>query len=219
MKRLLAILLCVAMFATMFVACAPAETEVPTTPDATEEGTETTQDPASDKQVHAIVIKSAGNPYNEREATGFEEVVTAAGHEAVISRPEAATADAQVAIIQSLISQGVDSISIAANDENALQASLEEAMEAGIKVSCIDSKANADSRQVFVNQAGTEQIGQTLMDAILDLTGGEGQWAILSATSQAGNQNAWIDAMKSIMTDSKYAGLELVEVAYGDDEP
>ena len=39
-------------------------------------------------------------------------------------------------------------------------------------------------------------------------------------TSQAANQNAWIDAMKKIMEeDDKYSKLELVEVAYGDDEP
>ena len=42
----------------------------------------------------------------------------------------------------------------------------------------------------------------------------------LSATSQAANQNAWIDAMKTIMeSDEKYSKLDLVEVAYGDDEP
>ena len=58
------------------------------------------------------------------------------------------------------------------------------------------------------------------MDAVLDISGGEGQFAILSATSQSANQNAWIDAMKSIMEgDEKYSKLELVEVAYGDDEP
>ncbi|MBU3840101.1 MAG: rhamnose ABC transporter substrate-binding protein [Candidatus Ruminococcus intestinipullorum] len=173
----------------------------------------------SGKKTYAIVTKSAGNPYNEREADGFKEVIEAAGGECIIKHPEQATADAQVSVIQSLISQGVDSICIAANDENTLQASLEETMNAGIKVSCLDSKTNADSRMTFVNQAGTEEIGQTLMDAVYDITGGEGQWAILSATSQATNQNAWIDAMKEVMKDDKYSKLELVEVAYGDDEP
>ncbi len=170
-------------------------------------------------KVYAIVTKSAGNPYNEKEAEGFQEVIEAAGGECIIKHPESATADAQVSVIQSLISQGVDSIAIAANDENALQAALEEAMDAGIKVSCLDSKVNADSRMTFVNQAGTTEIGQTLMDAVYDITGGEGQWAILSATSQATNQNAWIDAMKEVMAGDKYSKLELVEVAYGDDEP
>ena len=53
-------------------------------------------------------------------------------------------------------------------------------MDAGIKVCGFDSKVNADSRMTFVNQAGTKEIGQTLMDAVYDITGGEGQWAILS---------------------------------------
>lgn len=168
----------------------------------------------------AIVTKSAGNPYNEKEAEGFQQVIESLDGTCIVKHPEQPTADAQVSVIQSLISQGVDSICIAANDENALQAALEDAMDAGIKVSCLDSKVNADSRQTFVNQAGIEQIGQTLMDAVHDITGGEGQWAILSATSQATNQNAWIEAMKAVMeADEKYANLELVEVAYGDDEP
>ncbi len=168
----------------------------------------------------AVVTKSAGNPYNEKEAQGFEEVITAEGGEAIVKHPESATADAQISVIQSLISQGVDAICIAGNDENALQAALEDAMAEGIKVSCLDSKVNPDSRATFINQAGTAEIGQALMDAILDLAGGEGQYAILSATSQAANQNAWIDAMKTLQeSDEKYAGLELVEVAYGDDEP
>ena len=41
------------------------------------------------------------------------------------------------------------------------------------------------------------------MDAVLDIAGGEGQFAILSATSQAANQNAWIDAMKKIMEEDR----------------
>ena len=167
----------------------------------------------------AIVVKSAGNPYNEKEAEGFKQIIEAQGGTCIVKEPEAATADAQVSVIQSLISQKVDSISIAANDENALQSALQEAMNAGIKVSCLDSKVNSASRATFVNQAGTQEIGQALMDAVLDISGGSGDWAILSATSQATNQNSWIDAMKSIMTDSKYSKLNLVEVAYGDDEP
>ena len=122
-------------------------------------------------------------------------------------RQETATADAQISVIQSLISQQVDAICIAGNDENALQAALEDAMNEGIKVSCLDAKVNPASRMTFVNQAGVKEIGEALMDAVLDISGGEGQWAILSATSQATNQNAWIDAMKEVMKDDKYLSL------------
>ncbi len=167
----------------------------------------------------AIVVKSAGNPYNEKEAGGFQSVIEELGGTCIVNYPEAATADAQVSVIQSLISQGVDAIAISANDENALQAALEDAMEAGIKVLSLDSGVNPESRMVHVNQAGTALIGESLMEAVYDISGGEGQYAILSATSQATNQNSWIEAMAEVAdSDSKYDNLELVEIAYGDDE-
>ncbi|MCD8105769.1 MAG: substrate-binding domain-containing protein [Lachnospiraceae bacterium] len=167
----------------------------------------------------ALVAKSAGNAFFEIAAASFVETAEAEGSTVDIIYPEEATADAQIKSLDNLISQDYDVICISANDENALQAKLEEAMDAGIKVVSFDSAVNSDSRQVFVNQAGVTEVAQALMDAVYDICDGEGQWAILSATSQATNQNAWIDAMKEIMeSDEKYADLELVEVAYGDDE-
>ena len=146
--------------------------------------------------------------------------VEAEGGEVQVVYPETATADAQIKVLDNLISQDFDAICISANDVNALQAKLEEAMDEGIKVSSFDSAPNKDSREIFVNQAGTKEVAQALMDAVLDISGGEGQFAILSATSQSANQNAWIDAMKTIMEgDDKYSKLELVDVVYGDDEP
>lgn len=167
----------------------------------------------------ALVGKSAGNAFFEIAAASFKEAAESEGATVDVVYPETATADAQIKVLDNLISQAPDAICISANDVNALQSVLEEAMDAGIKVSSFDSAPNPASRQVFVNQAGTVAVGQALLDAVYDLAGGEGQWAILSATSQAANQNAWIDAMKKLAEDEKYAGLELVEVAYGDDEP
>ena len=48
------------------------------------------------------------------------------------------------------------------------------------------------------------------MDAAYDMCGGSGEFAILSATSQATNQNAWIEALQKIMEgDEKYKDMEL----------
>ena len=120
-KKLLSALLCTAMVATMAAGCGSSG-------GSDEGGSDSGSD--SGKKTYAIVTKAAGNPYNEKEASGFQEVIEAEGGECIVKHPEAATADAQVSVIQSLISQGVDSICIAANDENALQAALEEAMDA-----------------------------------------------------------------------------------------
>lgn len=216
-KKLIGAIVCAAMVPALLAGCnggTNAQSKAAPGPSEASSAAEKTGG-----KTYALITKSAGNPYMEKMAEGFEEVIKAQGGTCIVKEPEAATADAQVPVIQSLISQGVDSISIAGNDENALQAALEEAMEAGIKVSCLDAKVNKDSRQVFVNQAGNKEIGQALMDAVLDISGGEGDWAILSATSQATNQNAWIESMKEIMKQDKYSKLNLVEVAYGDDEP
>ncbi len=137
----------------------------------------------------------------------------------IIRHPEANTAEAQIKVIDSLISQGVSAIAIAANDTNALSAKLQEAKNAGIKIITLDSDVAPADRLTFCNQAGVTQVAQALVDAVYDIAGGEGEYAILSATSQATNQNAWIEAMKTIAAaDSKYSKLTLVEVAYGDDE-
>ena len=176
-------------------------------------------DSAKGKKI-ALVGKAAGNTFFEIAAKSFQETVEAEGGEVQVVYPETATADAQIKVLDNLISQDFDAICISANDVNALQAKLEEAMDEGIKVSSFDSAPNKDSREIFVNQAGTKEVAQALMDAVLDISGGEGQFAILSATSQSANQNAWIDAMKTIMEgDDKYSKLELVDVVYGDDEP
>ena len=51
-----------------------------------------------------------------------------------------------------------------------------------------------------------------------DLIGGEGEFAILSSTATATNQNAWIDFMKAKMaSDPKFAKMKLVQVAYGEE--
>lgn len=166
---------------------------------------------------HAIVFKNTGNPYGEKMIEGFKEAVAELGHEFIEKAPDQPTAEAQIQIIEELIAQNVASISIAGNDNDALQPALKKAMDRGIKVLSMDSAVNDQSRMVHVNQADPERIGRTLIQGVSEMIGGEGQIAILSATSQATNQNLWIEWMKKELEDPAYANIELVKVAYGDD--
>ena len=51
------------------------------------------------------------------------------------------------------------------------------------------------------------------------LMNGEGDFAVLSSTQTAVNQNAWIDDMKSrLASDPKFAKMNLVTVAYGEEK-
>ena len=165
----------------------------------------------------AVVPKSSGNPYNEREAAGFENACKELGVKCIVSYPEDTSAEAQIQTIENLIAQGVKGIAVAANDAEALESTLKKAKEAGIVVVTLDSDAKGS--QLFINQAGVTEVAQVLVDSVYDMADGAGEFAVLSATSTATNQNAWIAAMKQIIeADAKYADLVWVETVYGDDE-
>ncbi len=168
---------------------------------------------------YAFISKSMDNPYNFAMAEGFQEVIEEAGGECVVNHPLNPYADDQITIIDSLISQHVDAIAIAANDETRLTESLNEAKAAGIQIITLDSDTDHSARTTFCNQADTELIAQTMMDAVYDISGGEGEYAILSTTTYATNQNAWLEAMQNLAaSDDKYSSLTLVDIAYGEDK-
>ncbi len=165
----------------------------------------------------AIIFKNSGNPYGEKQMEGFKIAVEELGYEAILKSPAQPTVDGQVAIIEELIAQKVAAIAIAANDANALNSALQKAMDKGIKVLSLDSAVSAAGRMVHINQADPELIGRVQIQAASEMIGGAGQIAVLSATSQATNQNLWIEWMKEELTKPEYADIELVKVAYGDD--
>lgn len=174
----------------------------------------------SDRQLenaYVLITKSSNNPYFTYAASGFRDGVAESRGKAVVLEPDKATAEAQISLIRSCIRAGAKAISIAANDTAALEPVLREAMDRGIQVSTLDSNTTPDSHAVFVNQVSSQMLAQCLMDAVYDLSGGEGAWAILSTTNQAGNQNSWIKDMQAIMPQEPYRDLRLVDIAFGED--
>jgi len=172
---------------------------------------------AAEKPKFAIVFKNTGNPYGEKQLEGFRVGIEEQGFEAILRSPDLPTAEAQIQIIEQLIAQKVASICISGNDYDALTPVLRKASSQGIKVFSLDSSVNPQARLTHVNQADSEKIGQTLIKAAYDMAGGKGEIAILSATSQASNQNIWIDFMKKELAKPEYKDLKLVKIAYGDD--
>jgi rhamnose transport system substrate-binding protein len=170
-------------------------------------------------QRHAFIFKNTGNPYGDKQMEGFKDGIEEQGYEAILRAPDQPTAEAQIQIIEQLIAQRVASISITGNDFDALEPVLTRAMDEGIVVISADSAVNPDSRMTHVNQADSEMIGRTLIQAAYDMADGAGDIAILSATSQASNQNLWIEWMQTELEENadKYADLDLVRIAYGDD--
>ena len=127
----------------------------------------------------------------------------------------------QIEIITSGTTEGVDAIMISANAYEELVPATTAAREAGITIVTWDSPVLPEGEDLFIAQVDFSETGVVMADMALNLLGEEGgQFAILSATPDASNQNAWIEAMQeALASDEKYANLELVDIVYGNDVP
>ena len=166
----------------------------------------------------ALVVKSLGNGFFDAANKGAQEAATELGDiEVIYTGPTAATAEAQIEVVNSLIAQQVDAIAISANDPDALVPALQRAMQRGIKVISFDSGVAPEGRQIHLNPSDTNLIGETIIKLAADYLPDGGDVAILSAASTATNQNAWIEAAKAVLPE-KFPNINLVATVYGDDD-
>ena len=158
------------------------------------------------------------DPYFQVAKGGAEDAAKEIGGSVIQVAPSQATAEAQIEFINNLVSQKVGVIAIAGNDANAVAPALKRAVKEGVRVISYDSDVAAEARQVFVNQVKGDSLAEMMLISMHDLIGGEGEFAILSSTPTATNQNAWIDFMKKKMeSDAKFSKMKLVQIAYGEE--
>jgi rhamnose transport system substrate-binding protein len=164
------------------------------------------------------IPKQLGNPYEEFEHSGIDEALEELGGSNSIKGPTDAGASTQIPIINAAAQGKPSAIIIAGNDPDAVAPALKQAAQRGVKIVGMDSDVAANARSVFVNQVTTQLVGENQVESIGKQIGYKGDIAILSATANATNQNAWIAVMKDTLKKPKYKDMKLVKVAYGDDD-
>jgi rhamnose transport system substrate-binding protein len=218
-RSLYLVLALVMAFSLVLGACAPAATPTEAPPPAATEAPAATEPPAAAAMTFVLVPKNLGNPYFDTANNGAQEAAKELGVTVLYQGSAAADATQQIQLINSLIAQKVNGLAISANDADALVPVGKDAMAAGIPVVSWDSAIGKDGRVLHINQAVLQDIGAVQIKMASDLAGADGgEIAILSATSTAPNQNAWIEVMKQELTKPEYAKLKLVDVVYGDDD-
>ena len=235
-KKLLVISL---VFMLLLSACTPkpAPTEVvtePPPPPATEEVVETPPPapPVSGEVVKAtpgnalqmvLLPKFLGNAVFDQAHEGAKEAA------AELQNPEEVqflgptpenSVTGQIEIVTNSTPQGVDAIMLSNNAGDQIAPAAQAARDAGITFVTWDSPIpSAEGEQVFVAQVDFDETGVVMADMALDILGADGgKFAVLSASPDAANQNAWIAAMEEALKDPKYANLELLETVYGMDQ-
>ena len=128
----------------------------------------------------------------------------------------AATPASELPAIQAAITKGANVLIVSATDPNALCPTLKAAMAKGITVVTYDSDAPT-CRDLFVNQASSKAVGDSLVDLMAKQIHNSGDIGIVSAAASATNQNAWIGYMKQEL--AKFPKIHLVSIVYGNDDP
>jgi rhamnose transport system substrate-binding protein len=171
----------------------------------------------SKKASITFIPKNLGNPYFDTSDAGGKKAVDEFGGTYAQVGPQEASPDAQAQYIDTEAQKHTSAIVVSANDPQALCDSLKKARDAGTKVVTFDSDTNPACRDLFINQATADGIAKVEIVMIAEQIGDTGEVAILSASANATNQNAWIDIMKKDLA-ANHPNIKLVETVYGNDD-
>ena len=118
-------------------------------------------------------------------------------------------------VVEAWITSGVDVIAVSVENQVAISTVLRKARERGIRVLTWDADAEKEARDFFINQATPQGIGYTLTDEAARILGNKGEFAIITASLSAANQNEWIKHIKARLAE-KYPDLKLVAIQPSD---
>ena len=126
----------------------------------------------------------------------------------------------QIEIVTNAVAQGQNAIMIDNNASDQIVPAVKTARNAGMTVVTWDSPIpSAEGEQLHIAPVDFSQTGRLMADMALNILGADGgKFAVLSASADAANQNAWIADMKEVLKEPKYAKVQLLDVVYGNDK-
>ena len=177
---------------------------------------------AADPIKIVYIGKNTGNPYFDSITGGFQDACKKLGCEFEFVAPATAEATSQIPFIEAQIQRGVKVIGIAPNSPDALNQVLDQAKAKGILVLTVngDLVGNESHRDATILPVDFTKTGPNQVELMGSMIGYKGDIAILSATTEAPDQNTWIKAMdETLKNNPKYKDMKLVATVYGDDQP
>jgi rhamnose transport system substrate-binding protein len=163
------------------------------------------------KIVLADVPKLIGIGYFGATAKGIAEgcaEITKNGEQTQVTTdaPTEGDIQKQIEYIDNAISRGVDGIFFAANDPVAISPVLRKALKSGIHVIGYDAESEPDAREWFVQMCTPDGVAKALIDSLVSQVGPNADFAIVTSSTTAAGQNAWIAEIKKYIPA---AGLKL----------
>ena len=171
----------------------------------------------SGKLTIALMPKSKGNAYFIACRQGAEDAARELGVKLLYDGPTDPDPAKQNEIVETWITRGVDVIAVSVENKEAISTVLRKARGRGIKVITWDADTEPDARDYFVNQATPRGIAETLAGHAAHLLGGKGEFAVITASLTAANQNEWLRQIRLVLAE-RYPEMKLVDVRPSDDD-
>ncbi len=167
--------------------------------------------PQHEKLTVAMMPKAKGDPYFASCRKGAEEAARELNIDLLWDGPTDLDPAKQNEVIEAWITKGVDVIAVSVENQAGISTVLRKAREKGIKVITWDADSEKDARDFLINQATPQGIGYTLSDEAARMMNGKGEFAIVTASLSAANQNEWIKNIRARLAE-KYPDLKLVTI-------
>ncbi|MDK2799342.1 MAG: simple sugar transport system substrate-binding protein [Clostridiales bacterium] len=214
MKKLLSlfIVVCLVMTLVILPGCGKSADESKTTQESksTQENKTSKGDKSAKTKKYKIatVPKVSNIAWFDRMEEGVKEFAKDTGHDAFQVGPQKADAALQVQIIEDLIAQKVDAITVVPFSTEALEPVLKKARDKGIVVISHEASSlqNIDyDIEAFDNAA----YGAHFMEHLAKLMGEEGEYATFVGSLTSKTHNEWVDAAIKLQKE-KYPKMKLV---------
>jgi rhamnose transport system substrate-binding protein len=153
--------------------------------------------PATETVTIGMMPKAKGDPYFVSCRKGAEDAAAALGVTVLWDGPTELDPAKQNEVVEAWITRGVDAIAVSVENQAAISTVLRKARSRGIPVLTWDADAERDARDFLVNQATPQGIGETLADEAARMLGGRGEFAIVTASLSAANQNEWMTHIRA----------------------
>ena len=177
---------------------------------------------AADPLSIVYIPKNTGNPYLNSIIKGFQDGCAKLGCTFTTVAPSSAEATSHIPFVTAQVQRGVNVLCISPNSPDALDQIFDRARSRGTLVFSVNSDmpGNQEHRDAAILPVDFTKTGPDEVELMGSLINYEGDIAILSATTDAPDQNVWIAAMKGALANNpKYAKMKLVATVYGNDDP
>ncbi|HUV12243.1 MAG TPA: autoinducer 2 ABC transporter substrate-binding protein [Acidobacteriota bacterium] len=154
------------------------------------------------------VVKLIGVQWFNRMEVGIQRFAEETGHNTFILGPPRSDAALQVQILEDLIAQDVDAITVVPFSPETLEPVLQRAMAEGIVIITHEA-SNQKNFNYDLEAFDNAEYGAHLMDALAKCMGEEGEYAVFVGSLTSRTHNEWVDAAVARQREA-YSNMRLV---------